>query len=168
MLLFKPEHMRPIKLRRKVETRRIWKRKRVKVGALHKCKTKMLSKEYFAVIKILECEKTKLGDMTEENAYNEGYDSLELFKEAFCRINKCDWNPNLEIYYVLFTLAHPVTCVGCNHFDGFCCVKDKWGPNDVKPDDMEAFIVQIRSCDLFDYRFTDLEIARKRIGDIWK
>ena len=88
MLLFKPEHVQPILDGRKTETRRIWKKQRAKVGSVHLAKTKMLSKEYFAKIKILDVYQERLINITEEGARREGYPSRAAYLDAFRRINK--------------------------------------------------------------------------------
>jgi hypothetical protein len=72
MLLFKPEHVPLILEKTKTETRRIWKKRRCKVGSIHKAKTQMLSKEYFAKLKILDCHKEEFRCITEEGAKAEG------------------------------------------------------------------------------------------------
>ena len=41
MLLFKPEHVEPIRTGRKTVTRRVWKRRRARVGSIHQCYTRI-------------------------------------------------------------------------------------------------------------------------------
>jgi len=48
MMLFRPEHVKPILNGTKTQTRRTWKRPHVRVGGVYKAKTQMLSKRYFA------------------------------------------------------------------------------------------------------------------------
>jgi len=88
MLLFKPEHVEPILAGTKTQTRRIWKRKHANVGAVHLAKTKMLSKEYFAKLEILDVYQEDLLDISDEDAKAEGYLSRDEYLVAFCRINK--------------------------------------------------------------------------------
>jgi hypothetical protein len=87
MLLFKPEHVKSIDNGLKTETRRTWKKPRAKVGSTHKAKTKMLSKNYFAVLKIKEVYQEKLRSITKESAYAEGGYTVESYVDKFYEIN---------------------------------------------------------------------------------
>lgn len=87
MILFKPEHVAPILAGIKKETRRIWKKPMAKVGSIHLAKTKMLSKEFFARLKILEVRQEWLLEITDEDAIAEGYLSREAYIATFYRIN---------------------------------------------------------------------------------
>lgn len=90
MILFKPEHVTPILEGTKTQTRRIWKRPRAKVGSIHLAKTKMLSKDYFARLRILAVYEERLMDITDDDAKAEGYHDRECYLRAFFRINKID------------------------------------------------------------------------------
>ena len=103
-LLFKPEHVGLILSGRKTQTRRVWKKSRAKVGAVHKAKTALFSPDHFALIRITGLRRERLGDITLEDVRREGYDTLEEFKEVWIRINK-SWNQELEVYVVSFELA---------------------------------------------------------------
>jgi hypothetical protein len=59
---------------RKTQTRRIWKKPRAKVGAVHLAKTKMLSREYFAKLRILDVYREFPSDISDDDARAEGYD----------------------------------------------------------------------------------------------
>jgi hypothetical protein len=87
MLLFKPEHVKPVDSGLKTETRRIWKKKRCKVGSIHKAKTKMLSKNYFALLKIKAVWKEEFHCITEEGARKEGGYTRDAFIDKFFEIN---------------------------------------------------------------------------------
>lgn len=89
---------------KKTATRRIWKKPMVKVGNIYKAKLKMLSKDYFAEIKITKLFKQKLYDMKKEDAIKEGYSNLKEFEKKWIEING-DWNGNQEVYVVEFELA---------------------------------------------------------------
>jgi len=101
MLLFKPEHIEPILNGVKTQTRRIWKNHRVKVGSIHRAKTKMLSKDYFALLKITGLRRERLGDLTEEDARAEGGYTVQEFKEVWERING-NWHPYQGVWVVEF------------------------------------------------------------------
>ncbi|MCK9571192.1 ASCH domain-containing protein [Candidatus Pacearchaeota archaeon] len=104
MLLFKPEHVAPILAGTKTQTRRIWARKHANVGAIHLAKTKMLSKEYFAKLEILDVYQEDLLDISDEDAKAEGYLSRDEYLVAFCRINKLGLGDldNLMVWVVRF------------------------------------------------------------------
>jgi hypothetical protein len=100
-MLFKPEHVDLILTGRKTQTRRIWKKPRAKAGAIHKAKTVLFSKEYFALIRITDVRNERLGDISLEDVRREGYETLEAFKEEWVRINGV-WDPEPEVYVVSF------------------------------------------------------------------
>jgi len=102
-LLFKPEHVKLILEGKKTQTRRIWKRPRVKVGGVYRAKTKLYSSEYFALIRVTGLHKERLGDISDEDIKKEGYNSLEEFKQAWECIYG-SWNPEQEVWVVEFQL----------------------------------------------------------------
>jgi hypothetical protein len=108
MLLFKQSHANLIMSGKKWATRRLWKKRRVRLGAIHKAKTKMLSTDYFAKLKILRCYRQRLGDMTQADVIAEGYKSLEDYKHALVQIHKrkkfC-WNDDMVVYVVEFKVV---------------------------------------------------------------
>ena len=86
-MLFKKEHKEMILSGTKTQTRRIWKRPMVKVGGIYKAKLKMMSKDYFAKIKVTKLYKQSLPDMTLEEIKKEGYNSYTEFMEIWKEIN---------------------------------------------------------------------------------
>jgi hypothetical protein len=109
-MLFMPEHVGPILSGRKTETRRLWKKPRAKVGSKHKAKTRLLSKDSFATLLIEKVWKERLGDISEESIYNEGYNRLEEYKTVLERANKRSkfrWDANLEVYAIKFKVVIP-------------------------------------------------------------
>ena len=101
MILFKSVHVFPICIGLKTQTRRTWKTARVKVGSVQLAKTQMISKAYFARLKVLAVYQERLGDMTEQDAYDEGGYTLEGYKETFERIYGF-YDPDLLVYVVKF------------------------------------------------------------------
>ena len=107
-MLFKPEHLKMILNGTKTATRRVWKRPMVKVGGIYKCKTSMLSKDYFAKIKVTKLYKHGLYFMTEGDAIKEGYDCIRDFEKIWIKINGV-WNPNLIVYVIEFEVIKDET-----------------------------------------------------------
>jgi len=105
-LLFKPYHIEPILTGKKTQTRRVWKKPRVKVGNIYRAKTHLFSKNYFALLRITGLRKEKLGDMTEEDAIAEGAKSLTHFREIWQDIHG-SWNPEQEVWVVEFEVVEP-------------------------------------------------------------
>lgn len=103
-MLFKSEHKAMILNGTKTATRRDWKRPMVKVGGVYKAKLKMLSKEYFAKIKVTKLFQQPLYRMTREDANKEGYEELSDFKDIWIKINK-SWNPDLIVDVIEFELV---------------------------------------------------------------
>jgi len=68
-LLFKPEHVGLILSGRKTQTRRVWKKSRAKVGAVHKAKTALFSPDHFALIRITGLRRERLGDIILEDIH---------------------------------------------------------------------------------------------------
>lgn len=87
MLLFKERHKAAILAGTKVETRRLSPRWRANVGTVHLAKTQMLSTEYFAKLHITARREERLGDITDQGARDEGYESRAAYLAAFAEIN---------------------------------------------------------------------------------
>jgi hypothetical protein len=105
VLLFKPEHVQPVLSGLKTQTRRVWKKPRVKVGRIYKAKTKLFSKDYFALLRVTGLRKERLGDLSPEDAQAEGGYSIEQFKRIWKEING-SWNPEQEVWVVEFEVKH--------------------------------------------------------------
>jgi len=103
MLLFKPEHKDLILKGIKTQTRRIWKRQRCNPGSIHKAKTVMLSKEYFADLFIIDVHKERLLNISDKDAWAEGGYSREEFLRKWDEINpKYPSISNPEVFVVTF------------------------------------------------------------------
>ena len=87
MLLFKPAHIAMIQAGKKVETRRIWARPMVKVGAVHLLKTRLFTKDNFGRIRIEYLRQESLLSLTDSMAYWEGCytraEYLKVFREIY-------------------------------------------------------------------------------------
>ena len=104
MILFKTAHIKPVLSGRKTQTRRIWKKPHVRVGSLHKAKTQMLSKGYFALLRITGLRTEKLGDITEEDAKAEGGHTVKEFQQVWRDING-EWDPKIKVCVVEFEMV---------------------------------------------------------------
>jgi hypothetical protein len=102
-MLFKPEHVEPILSGRMTQIRKLWDKPMAKVGSIHKAKTALFSKDYFASIIITGLRREKLGAITIEDAMREGYDDLVSYREGWKKING-SWEPNSVVYVVSFEL----------------------------------------------------------------
>lgn len=102
MILFQPEHVQPILDDIKIKTRRLGSC-RWKVNSIHKAKTVMISRDYFALLRILTIYQEPLGSMTEKDALEEGGYTLEGYKKEWEKINGLNsWNPDLVVWVVQF------------------------------------------------------------------
>lgn len=103
MILFKHFHIFPILIGLKTQTRRTWKKARVKIGSTQQAKTEMLSKSYFARLRVLAIYQQRLGDMTDQDAWEEGGYTLEEYKKKFKEIYGF-WDENFIVWVVKFEL----------------------------------------------------------------
>ncbi len=103
MLLFKPEHIKLIQQGLKTQTRRIWKKPHCKPGSVHKAKTMMLSKDYYAELFIISIHKEHLLDISDKDAWCEGGYTREEFLNKWDDINpRFPSSTNPEVYVVPF------------------------------------------------------------------
>lgn len=109
MLLFRPEHVEPILRGTKTQTRRVWKRCRANVGVIHKAKLKMISRDYFALLKIMGTRQERLGDISEEDAKAEGGYTRETYRKKWIEING-SWNPDQLVWVVSFAVVDGKGC----------------------------------------------------------
>ena len=109
MILFKEESKRKILAGQKWQTRKLWERPRAKEGAEHLIylRPPMTGERPFARIFIKRVWRQRLGDMTEEEARAEGYESIQAFLDQFRQINSRKLQGALEgvqVYAVEFEL----------------------------------------------------------------
>lgn len=87
-LLFKPKHVPMILSGTKTQTRRLWKRPRVKVGGTYWASTKLFDQNArFARLRVVRLWREPLGAISEADARAEGYLSPEDYLFAFDSIN---------------------------------------------------------------------------------
>lgn len=108
MLLFRPEHVNLILHGTKTQTRRIWKRRRVREGSAHLCYTRppfaRPAGKPFARVYIEHVRTEPLLDISEHDARAEGYENVGAYLEAFARINRIGPGDlaGLSVYVVQF------------------------------------------------------------------
>lgn len=103
-MLFNPEHVELILSGEKTQTRRVWKRCHVKVGGTYKAKLEMLSRDYFALLKVTGIRQEKLGDISEADANAEGDYTVESYRREWIKINGA-WDPDQVVYVISFVLV---------------------------------------------------------------
>jgi hypothetical protein len=107
VILFKPEHVEPILAGRKTQTRRLWKKRRAKAGAIHQARTQLYG-EPFAHLLIEAVRTERLGDMMQVDAVREGYDSTEDYLLAWERINGAKiFDMDTVVWVMDFRLSDP-------------------------------------------------------------
>lgn len=100
-MLFKPFHVPLVLNKIKTQTRRF--HCPYKVGHLYLAKTKMLSHDYFAKVKILETWPQMLGMISDADCQAEGGYTQETFKQKWIEINK-RYNPKQMVWRIAFEL----------------------------------------------------------------
>ena len=131
MILFHPEHVHPILDDLKVKTRRLGT-KRWNVESVHKAKTEMIKKDYFALLRVLTMHREPLGAMTEQDAWEEGGYTLSGYKKEWEKINgQGSWDPDLVVWVVQFERVfnleeicrHCWAHTYCNCNSDTCCAR---------------------------------------------
>lgn len=116
MLLFKTAHVEKILDGTKTQTRRAWKRCRVRVGSVHQCYTRPAwarpPGEAFASIRIIAVRTEPLYEISAADAGREGYASVTEYLDAFRTINRLSLDELRSlppVYVVDFELANRST-----------------------------------------------------------
>lgn len=102
MILFRPENVLLVLSGRETQTRRRWRRPRVKVGSVHQAKTGFKKDEVFARIRITGLRQERLGDISPEDVYREGYDTWDEFAAVWRRIHGSAPDPDEIVWVVDF------------------------------------------------------------------
>ena len=108
MALFKRHLIHLILSGAKTQTRRIHQRQ-WKVGNTYKIKDTYYCKG-LGTIKITRCFKQRLGDISEQDLQKEGFKDRAEFMQAWIRINKGAWNPNVIVTVYEFILVEKDNC----------------------------------------------------------
>ncbi len=107
MILFIPEHAGPILAGVKTQTRRLGK-KRWREGAIHGCYTRPPfargGAKPFCWVRIVRVRRQRLEEINEASARAEGYESVEKYREAWCRIYGA-WYGGEYVWVVDFELV---------------------------------------------------------------
>ena len=104
MILFKQEHLCPIYKGWKTETRRLWKKQRVKVASIHAIKTKLFEKDNHGFILIKSVRQENLLDISEKSALKEGLYTIKTYLHKWFEINPKS-PPNPSVYVVEFSFV---------------------------------------------------------------
>ena len=80
----------------------------MKVGAVHLVKTELFSKEHHCKIKILDVHQERLGDISADDVYAEGYSSIDEYVDAWIEING-SFDPDQLVYVVAFEVLAEAT-----------------------------------------------------------
>lgn len=106
MILFKPEHVDPILMGRKTQTRRLGK-KRWNIGSVHQARTRMMDRtSCFARLEIGGYYLQELHALQPFEAWAEGYESIEEYREVWDRINgEGSWGKNPDVHVVVFRVV---------------------------------------------------------------
>jgi hypothetical protein len=106
-MLFKHYHVDPILVGTKTQSRRLWKRPRVKVGGVYPIQTRLFARNSEAKgwIRVTELRKERLSTISMEDAKEEGgYSPMEFF-EVWDGINKGKRGQDPIVTVVVFELA---------------------------------------------------------------
>lgn len=153
MLLFRPEHVHPIVDGKKTQTRRVWKRARVRVDAIHACYTRppfarIDPGQAFARVRITGVRTERCGDISLRDARREGYRNREAYLNAFADIHGISDRAarRLEVFVVDFVRG----CALCGCTDDRACVGDdgrpcSWVLPDLCSTCMPAFAEELRA-----------------------
>jgi len=100
-VLFRDDLIDKILAGEKTVTRRSWRPKEGKTYSL-------VSNRKRGEIKVVKVYRQRLGNMTEEDAYKEGFPSLLVFKAYCVNVLKWEWNPDLTVNVVEFQVLRRV------------------------------------------------------------
>ncbi len=103
MILFKPQNVAPIVDGTKTQTRRRWRRRRARPGAVHAAVTRLFGPP-FAMLRVVRVWREPLNAISRADARAEGYPSRAAFFTAFERINGSVC-PDEPVWCVEFELA---------------------------------------------------------------
>ena len=101
VMLFKQYLVKTILNGTKTETRRLWKRRLVKVGGVYKARTNFGNSSTFATIKIIYIKSEKLGAIDGYGIKKEGCRSLDEFKKIWID-SYGSWQPSAEVFVIGF------------------------------------------------------------------
>ena len=99
-------------------------------GSYHLAKLKMLSKESFARLKIIDCKRERLGGISDEDCKKEGGYSPEEFRAVWAEIYGL-WDDDEEVWVIDFEVAG-IFCKECgeemipNAFERLCDDCEPW------------------------------------------
>ena len=107
MILFKKRFIDQILAGDKTSTRRVGK-KRWNVGSAHQLKISFFS-ESFATVSIDSVRQEKLGEISQDDARSEGFETPGYFVQSFAEIHKTEVTSDLaqtDVWVIEFTLIN--------------------------------------------------------------
>ena len=103
-LTFHEVFIEPILTSAKTVTRRDWKKAMLREGGIYKAKVQKRRADHFALLKVTKLYKEELGEMTDEDAAKEGFESLEAFKDYWINDLGKTWEDSLSVFVIEFEL----------------------------------------------------------------
>jgi hypothetical protein len=104
MLSFKPDHVEKILSGAKTQTRRLWLRCRVRVGAIHPCVTRRFGAP-FARVRITAVRQEPLTAISDDDVLREGYEDRAAYLLALENIYGMPLKPDVLVWVVDFELV---------------------------------------------------------------
>ena len=95
MIIFRQRFIAPILAGRKTQTRRLWKKARVRIGGIYEGRTYRAGKP-FVRLHVLDVERERLGNISEEDAVREGYETSAEFLKDFFAMHEGKFRPGVD------------------------------------------------------------------------
>ena len=115
MILFAGDTPRKVLMGQKTQTRRCWKRRRVKPGAFHWAQLNMRADSRFARLKIIDVWTQDPNEITPDHIRAEGFATFDEFLLAYMMCNPTadqDVRCGEREHYVIDFVVHEVTALG--------------------------------------------------------
>lgn len=101
-MIFTKHHIQLIQTGCKTQTRRFWKKPRVKVGKTYKLQTQFFKKENLGSIRIIGLRQKALGSVTQSDARKLGYSSKSAYLTALAEIRRKKLKPSKKVWAIDF------------------------------------------------------------------
>lgn len=112
MVLFTDYSAAYIIAKRKWQTRRLWKKPRVRAGGKYYCQLNLRKESRFATIRVISIEEWDGKTISKEDAIAEGYDTPEDFMEVYRELNAHNWEDETRTHYAIeFEVLEILPCI---------------------------------------------------------